>query len=145
MLQALARDGVLPRRLAFLGKGVGEEDTPRIGTILTLGLALVAVWFGDLNLIAPVLSMFFLTTYGVLNISAGIETFLRSPSFRPTFRVPWVLSLLGFVGCVAVMFLINALATVVAIVFVVGGLRVAGAAEPGDGVGATCGAACGWR
>ncbi len=120
VLQALARDGVLPRRLAWLGNGVGEEDTPRAGTVLTLALALVAVWFGDLNLIAPVLSMFFLTTYGVLNISAGIETFLRSPSFRPTFRVPWPLSLLGFVGCVAVMVLINALATVVAIVFVVG-------------------------
>ncbi len=120
VLQALARDGVLPRRLEWLGKGVGEEDTPRVGTMLTLALALVAVWFGNLNLIAPVLSMFFLTTYGVLNISAAVETFLRSPSFRPTFRVPWALSLLGFVGCVAVMFLINALATVVAIVFVVG-------------------------
>ncbi len=120
VLQALARDGVLPRRLAWLGKGAGAEDTPRAGTLLTLALALVAVYFGNLNLIAPVLSMFFLTTYGVLNVSAGIETFLRSPSFRPTFRVHWALSLLGFVGCVAVMFLINAVATVVAIVFVVG-------------------------
>ncbi len=120
VLQALARDGVLPRKLAWLGKGSGPEDTPRAGTVLTLALALVAVYFGNLNLIAPVLSMFFLTTYGVLNASAGIETFLRSPSFRPTFRVHWAFSLLGFVGCVAVMFLINALATVVAIVFVVG-------------------------
>ena len=67
-------------------KGSGEEDTPRAGTLLTLALALVAVYFGNLNLIAPVLSMFFLTTYGVLNASAAIETFLRSPSFRPTFR-----------------------------------------------------------
>ena len=120
VLQALARDGVLPRPFAWLGKGSGEEDTPRAGTALTLGLALAAVWFGDLNLIAPVLTMFFLTTYGVLNISAGIETFLRSPSFRPTFRVHWALSVLGFVGCLAVMVLINALATFVAFVCVVG-------------------------
>ena len=33
--------------------------------------------------------MFFLTTYGVLNVAAGVERFLRSPSFRPSFRVHW--------------------------------------------------------
>ena len=119
VLQALARDGVLPARLAWLGTGSGDEDTPRLGTGLTLVLALAAVWFGDLNLIAPVLSMFFLTTYGVLNLSAAIERFLMSPSFRPTFRVHWGFSLLGFAGCVGVMLLINAVATVVAVAVVV--------------------------
>ncbi len=118
VLQALARDGVLPRPLRWLGKGSGPEDTPRAGTLVTLALALVAVWYGDLNLIAPVLTMFFLTTYGVLNVAAGVERFLGSPSFRPRFRVHWFLSLLGAVGCVAVMFLVNAAATVVAAIFV---------------------------
>jgi amino acid transporter len=120
VLQALARDGILPRPLRWLGAGSGPEDTPRAGTVMTLGLALAAVWFGNLNLIAPVLTMFFLTTYGMLNISAGIEKLLQSPSFRPLFRVHWSLSLLGAVGCFLVMFLINAAATVVAIVFVLG-------------------------
>ncbi len=118
VLQALALDGVLPRRLRWLGKGSGEENTPRAGTVLTLGLALAAVYLGDLNVIAPVLSMFFLTTYAVLNVSAGIERFVDSPSFRPTFPVHWALSLLGAAGCIAVMLLINALATAVAAVFV---------------------------
>jgi amino acid transporter len=118
VLQALARDGVLPRWLRWLGRGDGEEDTPRLGTILTLGVALVAVWLGNLNIIAPILTMFFLTTYGVLNITAGIEQLLGSPSFRPKFKVHWSLSLLGAVGCIAVMFLINTLATIVAAVFV---------------------------
>lgn len=118
VLQALARDGVLPRWLRWLGRGDGNDDTPRIGTILTLGIALVAVWFGDLNLIAPVLTMFFLTTYGVLNIAAGIERLLNSPSFRPKFQVHWAFSLLGAAGCIVVMFLINALATGIAFLFV---------------------------
>ncbi|MFQ5536334.1 MAG: Na-K-Cl cotransporter [Gemmatimonadota bacterium] len=118
VLQALARDRILPRHLRWLGRGSGPDDTPRIGTAVTLALALVAVWFGNLNLIAPVLTMFFLTTYGVLNIAAGLERFLGSPSFRPRFQVHWSLSLLGAVGCMAVMFLINAAATVVAFVFV---------------------------
>ena len=118
VLQALARDGVLPRWLRWLGRGDGEDDTPRIGTLLTLGIALVAVSMGDLNLIAPILSMFFLTTYGVLNIAAGTERLLGSPSFRPKFKVHWIFSLLGAIGCITVMFLINAVATGIALVFV---------------------------
>jgi len=121
VLQALARDGVLPERLRWLGGGSGAEDTPKAGTIVTLAIALGAVAVGNLNLIAPILTMFFLTTYGVLNISAGLERALGSPSFRPRFRVPWFLSAIGALGCIAVMFLINAVATVLAML-IVGGI-----------------------
>ncbi|MGK7393898.1 MAG: Na-K-Cl cotransporter [Candidatus Cyclobacteriaceae bacterium M3_2C_046] len=118
VLQALARDNILPRWLKWLGKGSGQEDNPRVGIVFTLGLALAAVYFGNLNLIAPILTMFFLTTYGVLNISAGLERFLGSPSFRPKFKVHWFFSLLGAVGCLGVMLLINPLATAIASAFV---------------------------
>ena len=118
VLQALARDGVLPRWLSFLGNGHGRDDEPRNGTILTLAIAVAAVCVNKLDLIAPVLSMFFLTTYLVLNVAAAIEGFLESPSFRPTFKVHWSLSLLGAIGCLGVMFLINAIATAVAAVIV---------------------------
>lgn len=120
VLQALARDGVLPRRLRWLGRGSGAADEPRLGTLLTLGVALGAVAIGDLNLIAPVLTMFFLTTYGVLNVVAGVERLLGSPSFRPKFKVHWSISLLGAFGCLAVMLLINPVATVVAGLVVTG-------------------------
>lgn len=118
ILQALARDGALPKWLHWLGKGTGQDDSPRVGTIVTLGIAMVAVWLGDLNIIAPVLTMFFLTTYGVLNVTAGLERLLGSPSYRPRFKVHWSLSLLGAVGCLIVMFLINPVATVVAFGFI---------------------------
>jgi amino acid transporter len=118
VLQALARDGVLPRWLSFLSSGRGRGDEPRNGTIITLGVAIAAVCIGDLNLIAPILTMFFLTTYLVLNVAAGIEGLLQSPSFRPTFKVHWSLSFLGAIGCLGVMFLINAVATVFAALIV---------------------------
>ncbi|MGC1247569.1 MAG: Na-K-Cl cotransporter [Spirulinaceae cyanobacterium] len=118
VLQALARDGVLPKWMGFLGQGSGPDDEPRIGTAVSLGVAIAAVCINKLDLIAPVLTMFFLTTYFVLNISAGIEGFLQSPSFRPSFRVHWSLSLLGAVGCLVVMFLINPIATVAAAIVV---------------------------
>ncbi len=120
VLQALARDGVLPRWLNFLGDGYGKDDEPRKGTLITLGFAIAAVCIGDLNMIAPILSMFFLTTYLVLNVAAGVEGFLQSPSFLPSFRVHWSLSFLGAVGCLWVMFLIDASSTAIAAAIVLG-------------------------
>ena len=120
VLQALARDGVLPRWLRWLGRGSGAQDEPKLGTIITLALALVVVYFGELNLIAPVLTMFFLATYSVLNIAAATEQFLGSPSYRPSFHVHWLVSFVGAVACIAVMFLINTAATLVALVIVAG-------------------------
>lgn len=120
VLQALVVDKVLPSKLSFLAKGSGPEKIPRAATIFTSVIALILIIVGDLNMIAPILTMFFLTTYGTLNLTSGIETMLRSPSFRPKFRVHWIFSFLGTLGCVAVMFLINALATVVAMVFIIG-------------------------
>jgi len=118
VLQALARDGVLPRPFRFLGKGSGEDDEPRAGTAFTFALVAVTVMLGSLNAIAPILTMFFLTTYGVLNITAGLERFLGNPSYRPKFRVHWFWSVAGAFGCVAVMFLINTPATVAALTVV---------------------------
>ncbi len=118
VLQALTRDNVVPRKLSFLANSYGEEGIPRGGTILTIIITIVCVILGDLNAIAPVLTMFFLATYGILNITAGIERFLKSPSFRPKFKVHWGFSLVGAIGCIAVMFLIHALATIMAIVFI---------------------------
>lgn len=120
VLQALAKDKILPSWLSWLGHGSGEDEEPRSGTLFTMGIALIAVWFGDLNLIAPILSMFFLTTYGVINLAAGIEKLLDSPSYRPTFNVHWSISLLGALGCFSVMFLINLSATMMALAFVGG-------------------------
>jgi hypothetical protein len=117
VLQALARDRVLPKYLRWLGRGAEPDDSPRIGTYFTLTIALIAVYFGNLNVIAPVLTMFFLATYGMLNISSALENAIGSPSFRPSFKVHWGFSLSGSLGCAAVMFLINPVATVIAISF----------------------------
>lgn len=111
-LQALARDGIVPR---ILGRGAGPAGEPRIATGVAFSVALIGVLLGDLNAIAPILSMFFLTSYGVLNLAAGFEGLIDSPSWRPRFRVPWWLSLLGAFGCVFAMLMIDPGATFVAI------------------------------
>ncbi|HPR64274.1 MAG TPA: amino acid permease [Thermoanaerobaculia bacterium] len=112
-LQALARDGILPR---FLGKGYGKGDDPRVATAVAFGLATATILAGDLNMIAPVLSMFFLTSYGLLNTASALEQLIGSPSWRPTFRIPWFISAAGAIGCLAVMLMINAGATIIAVI-----------------------------
>ena len=111
-LQALANDRILPR---FIGKGYGTENDPRFATAISFLVALCGVMLGDLNKIAPILSMFFLTSYGLLNLSAGLEGLISSPAWRPKFRTPWYVSLLGAFACFSVMLLINAGATIAAL------------------------------
>lgn len=111
-LQALGIDGIVPR---IFGRGVGKTSEPLVATTLSIALALAAILLGSLNQVAEVLTMFFLTTYGVLNFSAGMEKLVDNPSFRPAVSVPYWLSFLGAAGCVAVMFLINVAATAVAL------------------------------
>lgn len=118
VLQALARDGLLPR---FLGRGHGSRDEPRLGILATLAIALTGVLLGDLDAIAPVLTMFFLATYGSVNLACGLEIWAASPSFRPTFRVPFIVSLAGALACFYVMSIIH-LPAMIAAVAVAGGL-----------------------
>lgn len=110
-LQKLARDGIVPQ---LFGRGSAGDDSPRLATFLTFVIALAAIWLGGLNALAKALSMFFLTTYGLLNLAAGLEAFINNPSWRPQFRVKWWLSMLGAVASFAVMFVLNAGAAAVA-------------------------------
>ncbi len=116
-LEAMVDDRVLPR---FLGRRIGTIRGPGIPLLVSLAVALGAVTLGDLNAVAPALTMFFLTTYGMVNLVAGVERLTGDPSFRPTLRVPWWVSLAGALGCFWVMFLISPLALFIAVVVEVG-------------------------
>lgn len=111
-LQAIAKDGIIFR---FIGRSFGKNQEPRLAILFSFLIALTGILAGDLNMIAPVLSMFFLTTYGLLNLSAGFGRLIGSPSWRPKFMIHWGLSFAGAFGCFAVMFMINPGATFLAI------------------------------
>ncbi|MBN1505012.1 MAG: Na-K-Cl cotransporter [Candidatus Eisenbacteria bacterium] len=111
-LQALARDGLAPR---FLGTRTGDwrELAPGIG--VSLAVAIAAVFLGNLNAVATVVAMFFLTVYGTINIAAAVEALSGDPSWRPRIKAPWFVSLAGGAMCAVTIFLISPLAGVVAI------------------------------
>ncbi|MCA9690629.1 MAG: hypothetical protein KC636_13550, partial [Myxococcales bacterium] len=112
-LQALAFDGLAPKIFA---RGHGPMNEPRIGTIFTFILAQIGVLLGDLSAIAPILTMFFLATYGFTNLASGLEKWAANPSFRPTFKVPALISLAGGLGCFYVMSIIDLIAMIAAFV-----------------------------
>lgn len=115
ILQSLAADRIFPFLLPF-AKGHGKSGNPRRGVLVSAGIALVTIALGNLNLIAPVVSMFFLISYGLLNYATFFEARTASPSFRPRFRwFDYRLSLLGFLACLGVMLAIDAATGVVAI------------------------------
>jgi len=112
-LQALAFDRIVPR---FVSLRLGSATEPRMAVLITTAVALAVVMLGQLNFVATLITMFFLNTYGMINVTAGMERLIGNPSFRPRFRVPWALSLLGGFGCYGAMFLIHPPATVIAVV-----------------------------
>ena len=114
ILQSLAGDKIF-RLLNPFAQGAGPSNNPRRGVLLSAAIAYAAVGFGKLNLIAPVVTMFFLISYGLLNYATYYEARAKSPSFRPRFR--WFgsrLSLAGGLGCLGIMLAIDPSAGAVA-------------------------------
>ncbi len=107
ILQALSRDGIFPS-LQMFGIGSGRNSEPRRATIVTFAISMVFILLGDLNSIAPLITMAFMITYGTINLATFYEGITKNPSYRPTFRYcHWLTSLLGTIGCGAVMLLMN--------------------------------------
>ena len=119
VLQRLGEDRVLPKIEVF-ADGAGPSNNPRKALGLSLLVALATVAVGDLNAIAPIISMFFLATYGIINYATYYEFRAGSTSFRPRFR--WGdhrASLAGTILCVVVILAINPVAGLgAALVFV---------------------------
>lgn len=117
ILQALARDNIFPSLKSF-AKGAGSSNEPRNAVVLTFVLAEIGILLGDLNAIAPVITMFFMVTYGTINLACFYESITNNPSYRPTFKAShWSTALLGALGCAAVMFLmapVSAIASIAA-------------------------------
>jgi len=120
IIQAFARDNIF-KRLKWFGHGSGISNEPRRAIVLTFIIAELGIMAGDLDNVAPIITMFFLITYGTVNLACFYESISRNPSFRPTFQMNhWAISLAGALGCLLVMFLINILWAIIAILLAAG-------------------------
>ena len=120
ILQSLASDRVFPWLQPF-AVGHGSSQNPRRAVLLAGVIAFGTIAIGKLDLIAPIVSMFFLVSYGLLNYATFFESRTNSPSFRPTFRYfDPRLSLLGGLACLGAMLAIQPAAGLVAVAVLFG-------------------------
>jgi amino acid transporter len=111
ILQAMSVDSITPKIFA---KGKGEENEPRNALILTFVIAQAGVLIGELDVIAEVVAMFYLSAYLFINVSCFLEQW-ASPDFRPSFKIPIWISLVGAIVTFVLMIQLNLIAAVVAI------------------------------
>uniref|UniRef100_A0A8C4W4D9 Solute carrier family 12 member 2 n=1 Tax=Gopherus evgoodei TaxID=1825980 RepID=A0A8C4W4D9_9SAUR len=120
IFQALCKDNIYPGLLMF-AKGYGKNNEPLRGYILTFLIALGFILIAELNVIAPIISNFFLASYALINFSVFHASLAKSPGWRPAFKYynMWV-SLIGAILCCIVMFVINWWAALLTYVIVLG-------------------------
>lgn len=99
ILQATSIDRITPRIFA---RGYGVSNEPRNALVLSFVIAEAGILIAELDLIAALISIFFITTYGFINLSCAIENW-ASTDFRPSFRIPTWVSVIGTVACFLVM------------------------------------------
>ena len=118
ILQALADSGTLPGA-GWLAKRTPSGE-PRNAVLFTGVVVLLALLLRDLNTVAPLITMFFLITYAMINVVVFVEQSLGLISFRPLFRIPRFVSFVGAAGCLLAMFIIEPVFGLAAVGCVVG-------------------------
>ena len=120
-LQALGADKSFPfRKFNFLiAKGKAETNEPYNASIVTIVIAFIFVALGNINDVAEIISMFFMVTYGSLNLISFLNHFGADPSYRPSFKSKPYISLIGFFMSIWLMFKINTVYAIAAIFLMV--------------------------
>ena len=117
ILQAMGEHRVIPGG-AWVGT-LTKKGEPRNSMLITGGIVFATLLVRDLNAIAPLITMFFLITYAMLNVVVLIEQSLGLVSFRPLLKVPRIVSVLGLVGSLFAMFIINPTVSLISVAVVV--------------------------
>ncbi|KAG5515918.1 hypothetical protein RHGRI_036829 [Rhododendron griersonianum] len=113
LLAAIANDDILPVLNYFK---VADGSEPHIATLFTAFICIGCVIIGNLDLITPTVTMFFLLCYTGVNLSCFLLDLLDAPSWRPRWKFHhWSLSLIGASLCIVIMFLISWSFTVVSL------------------------------
>jgi amino acid transporter len=86
ILQALSEQKTVPFSQIFKVKSRTNE--PRNAIIFTAVIVELSLILGNLNALAALITMFFLVTYGVINLVVFIQQSMKIISFRPTFKIP---------------------------------------------------------
>ncbi|OYT16482.1 MAG: hypothetical protein B7C24_07555 [Bacteroidetes bacterium 4572_77] len=110
ILQAMSTDKVTP---SFFAKGVGLSKEPRRALIFTFLLAEGGILIGQLDVIAGIVSMFYIAAYGFINLAYVLERWANS-DFRPSMKISIWIGIIGFVASMGVMLKLDTMGMLVA-------------------------------
>ena len=116
ILQAMSIDRITPQ---IFGKGAGKNNEPRQALIFTFIIAELGILIGELDVIAAIVSMFFIAAYGFINLAYVLESWANS-DFRPSLRIPKWVGVIGFVTSMGLMFKIDTLAMTISLLIIFG-------------------------
>lgn len=119
-LQALGADRIFPANSMNFWFSREKKREPLNASVVTCIIAFGFVGIGNVNFIAEIISMFFMVTYGAICTISFFEHFAADPSYRPTFKSKWYLSLIGSVFCFYLMFKMNAFYAITSLLLMVG-------------------------
>ena len=117
ILLALGEKNILPKSQIFAK--TSEKGEPLNAMLVTAIIVLFGISLRNLNTIAPLLTMFFMITYAMVNVVALVEQTLGLPSFRPTLKIPIIVPAIGAFGSIAIMFIMNVLVALFSIIFII--------------------------
>lgn len=117
-LSALAENRIIPLSKIFSKKNAKGEPINAI--VFSSVISLAVIMLGSLDSLAQLLTMFFLTTYLMINLVVLIEQGTGIISFRPTMAMSILVPIIGSLGCLLVMLLINPVFTGVTLAIVTG-------------------------
>ena len=103
LLASIAADKVIPFLAPMACKNCWNE--PFIALLFTTAIAFVCLMIAVLDIVAPLVAMFFLQLYAYVNLACAVMTLIGAPGWRPRFKLyHWSLSLLGFFLSYFIMF-----------------------------------------
>eukprot|EP00057_Strongylocentrotus_purpuratus_P023265 XP_011677739.1 PREDICTED: solute carrier family 12 member 9 [Strongylocentrotus purpuratus] len=116
VLVALAKDRVFGSVTNPIARGVTKGGNPIAALLVCWFMVQMVLFIGELNAIGPLVSVFFLLSYACVNLACLALEVASAPNFRPSFKYfSWHTSLLGMIGCIIMLFLIEPLWAFVAI------------------------------
>jgi len=113
VLQAVAKDNLLPF-ISYFARGSKKKNEPRRAVFLNFFLVHLCIVAGDINLLASLVTMCALLTFGITNLACFLLKIGSAPNFRPSFQYfKWWTAFIGVIISFSTMFVVNTMTALI--------------------------------
>ena len=115
ILKAVVDDNIVPILAPICG-GNGNENNEKRMMLISVIIAFCCNLLGSLNMVAPLITDFYLIAYCIINLSCFLSSMSKSPGWRPSFKYyDKYLALCGTMLCIIFMILSDWMYAIIAL------------------------------